>query len=302
MVFTMGIGEILKEARVAKNLSLDDVQEMTKIQKRYLVAIEQDDFHALPGRFYARAFIKEYAQAVGLDATEVLQGFDEDKIQTEEEQTVQYTRMERSRRARLEKSGSSIFSLLPSIIVIILVIGIIFVAWTLYQQALSKSDTEIEDHQESDEIIRNVDEPEQNEEKDIENNQKEADDQSETDSESDASTSEASFSVVETGTGNSPISELDFTYTGDQVEVTFDVHDRVYVDIKGASDKTYVASTLETNSENEAVDVSEEERIYFNIGNATGLTIKINGVELEYPVDPKEKVHQKLWVNLKQNE
>lgn len=300
MVLTMGIGEILREARVAKNLSLDDVQEMTKIQKRYLAAIEQDDFHALPGRFYARAFIKEYAQAVGLDPTEVLQDFDEDKIQTEEEQTVQYTRMERSRRTRPAKVGSSIFSLLPTIIVIILVIGIIFVAWTLYQQALSKSDTEIEGHQESDEIIRNVDEPGQEEETN-ENDPNE--DKGETDeSESDSGTSEASFSVVETGTGNSPTSEVDFTFTGDKAEVTFEVHDRVYVEVKGASEQTYVASTLEANTESESIDVSEEERIYFNVGNANGLTIKINDVELEYPIDPQETVHQKIWVNLKQNE
>ncbi|MEI3610860.1 helix-turn-helix domain-containing protein [Pseudogracilibacillus sp. SO30301A] len=297
----MEIGEILREARLAKNLSLDDVQEMTKIQKRYLAAIEQDEFHALPGRFYARAFIKEYAQAVGLDPTEVLQDFDEDKIQTEEEQTVQYTRMERSRRTRPSKVGSSIFSLLPTIIVIILVIGIIFVAWTLYQQAISKSDTEIEGHQESDEIIRNVDEPGKEEEETNENDPNE--EKGETDeSESDSSTSEASFSVVETGTGNSPTSEVDFTFTGNQAEVTFEVHDRVYVEAKGASEKTYVASTLEANTESESIDVSEEERIYFNVGNANGLTIKINGVELEYPIDPQETVHQKLWVNLKQNE
>src|SRR5690625_4357489 len=154
----MVIGEILKEEREAHNLTLDDIQEMTKIQKRYLIAIERDDFQALPGRFYARAFIKEYAQAVGLDPAVVLEGFDEDQIQTKEEETVQYTRLERSRRSRSGKS-SSLFSLLPSIIVIVLVIGIIFVAWTLYQKTLSNSDTEIEDHQENDEIIRNVDEP-----------------------------------------------------------------------------------------------------------------------------------------------
>src|SRR5690625_29978 len=136
MVLAMGIGETLREAREANHLSLDDIQERTKIQKRYLAAIEQDDFHALPGRFYARAFIKEYAQAVGLDANEILEGFDEENIQTEEEETVQYTRLERSKRSRTQKS-SSIFSMLPTIIVIILVIGIIFVAWTLYQQTLS---------------------------------------------------------------------------------------------------------------------------------------------------------------------
>ncbi len=295
----MGIGEILKEARVENNLSLDDIQEITKIQKRYLVAIEHDDYHALPGRFYARAFIKEYAQAVGIDANEILQEFDEDKIQTEEEQTVQYTRMERSRRARPAKGGTSIFSLLPSVIVIILVIGIIFVAWMLYQQTLTGTDNEIEDHQENDEIIRNVDEPDKTEENAEEEENQVSDD---AEDENEQQSEESGFTVVETGTGSSPESELDFTYSGDQVEVTFEVEDSVYVDVKGGSDKTYLAATLEPNSNNEPIDVSDEERIFFNIGNATGLSVKINGVLLEYPVDVNERVHQKLWINLKNNE
>src|SRR5690625_4327405 len=154
----MEIGEQLKEAREEKGLTLDDIQATTKIQKRYLVAIEQDDYHALPGRFYARAFIKEYAQAVGLDAQELLTDFDEEKIQTEDEQTVQYTRMERTRRTKSSQGGSSFFSFLPTVIVIILVIGIIFVAWTLYQQTATNSNVDVDDHQENDEIIRSPDE------------------------------------------------------------------------------------------------------------------------------------------------
>src|SRR5699024_5480846 len=82
----------------------------TKIQKRYLVAIEQDDFNALPGKFYARAFIKEYAQAVGLDPDEVLQGFDESEIASEEPAT-QYTRMNRTNQAK-DSKGSSFLSFL----------------------------------------------------------------------------------------------------------------------------------------------------------------------------------------------
>lgn len=297
MVFTMGIGEILREAREARNLTLDDIQEITKIQKRYLVAIEQNDFHALPGRFYARAFIKEYAQAIGLDPAEVLQGFDEEQIQTNEEETVQYTRLERSRRTR-EGRSSSLFSMLPSIIVIILVIGIIFVAWTLYQQTLSTSDTEIEDQQENDEIIRSVDDGNEppEEEQDANDEDEESPDPSE---EEDTGEETGSFSVVD---GNSAVSELDFNHNSEHIEITFDVHEQVYIDIEGASGTTYLAATLDSNAESEAIDVSEEERVYFNIGNATGLTVYLNGVELEYPVDPNDRIHQKLWVNLNQSE
>ncbi|MFS0727909.1 RodZ domain-containing protein [Paenibacillus sp. 1P07SE] len=67
------LGTLLKEARQRKGYTLNDVQEMTKIRVRYLEAIEAGDYNVLPGSFYARAFIKNYAEAVGLDPDELLQ-------------------------------------------------------------------------------------------------------------------------------------------------------------------------------------------------------------------------------------
>ncbi|MCJ8010676.1 helix-turn-helix domain-containing protein [Paenibacillus sp. KQZ6P-2] len=68
------LGQQLKEARLQKGMSLDDVQEMTKIRKRYLEAIEAGDYKVLPGSFYVRAFIKTYAETVGLDPDLLLEG------------------------------------------------------------------------------------------------------------------------------------------------------------------------------------------------------------------------------------
>lgn len=67
------IGQKLREARIEKGYTLDDLQQITKIQKRYLIAIEEGNFDALPGSFYVRAFIKQYAQTVGLDNDALLQ-------------------------------------------------------------------------------------------------------------------------------------------------------------------------------------------------------------------------------------
>jgi len=297
-VIEMEIGEILKEARETKGLSLDDIQELTKIQKRYLVAIEQNDFHVLPGRFYARAFIKEYALAVDLDPNEVLQDFDEEKIELENEEIVQYSRLERSRRPKVAKS-SSIFSMLPSIIVIILVIGIIFVAWTLYQRTTLNNDVEVENPTETDEIIRNVEEPESeepigsNDENEGDEDESEQEDGEELDEESDEN-----FSVVEVGSGNSPTSTLAFHHSGDSVTVSLDANSETYVELRGDSGTTYYVGTLQPDSPVEEFDISDEERVYFNVGNASGLSIALNDVELEYPVNPQEIVHQKLWIEL----
>ncbi|EEJ42036.1 helix-turn-helix domain-containing protein [Leuconostoc mesenteroides] len=69
---TNQIGEQLKAARLEKQLSLDDIQEITKIQRRYLSAIEEKNLSVLPGDFYVRAFIRQYALAVGLHPDELL--------------------------------------------------------------------------------------------------------------------------------------------------------------------------------------------------------------------------------------
>ncbi|MEF3304900.1 helix-turn-helix domain-containing protein [Paenibacillus sp. GYB003] len=66
------LGQLLKKARLDKGISLDHLEEMTKIRKRYLEAIEEGDYKILPGSFYVRAFIKSYSESVGLDPNEVL--------------------------------------------------------------------------------------------------------------------------------------------------------------------------------------------------------------------------------------
>lgn len=70
------LGKTLKDARIAKGYTLDDLQQTTKIQKRYLIAIEDQNFDELPGDFYVRAFIKQYADMVDLDGAELLKQFD----------------------------------------------------------------------------------------------------------------------------------------------------------------------------------------------------------------------------------
>lgn len=66
------LGTLLKRARTERGMSLEQLQDITKIRKRYLEAIEEGDYGVLPGNFYARAFIKSYAEAVGLNPDEVV--------------------------------------------------------------------------------------------------------------------------------------------------------------------------------------------------------------------------------------
>lgn len=62
-----GVGTKLRDARTRRKLSLQDVEEETKIRARYLQALENEDWDQLPGDTYARAFIRTYGALLGLD-------------------------------------------------------------------------------------------------------------------------------------------------------------------------------------------------------------------------------------------
>jgi len=64
------MGAEFKRARLEKGLSLDNISQKTKINKKYLEAIENDQFDFLHEP-YVLVFIKAYAKALGLDVEEI---------------------------------------------------------------------------------------------------------------------------------------------------------------------------------------------------------------------------------------
>ncbi|MBD7983595.1 helix-turn-helix domain-containing protein [Sporosarcina sp. Sa2YVA2] len=133
-----GLGDRLKEARTKKGYSLDDLQSITKIQKRYLSGIENEDYSMMPGSFYVRAFIKQYSEAVGLDADEMLALYKESSKNSlvEEDSTQIVPPM--TRRSGL-KNNPRLNETIPKIIVALFIIVIIVVAWVLWQQSSSSN-------------------------------------------------------------------------------------------------------------------------------------------------------------------
>ena len=61
------IGRFLEQKRKERGLSLEDVEQATKIRKRYLTGLEREDYAMLPDAVYARGFLKTYANYLGLD-------------------------------------------------------------------------------------------------------------------------------------------------------------------------------------------------------------------------------------------
>lgn len=71
------LGDYLRQAREAKGISLQEVQEKTKIRQYYLEAIEDGNFEAIPGEVYQKGFIRNYAAVVGLDEQDVINRYNQ---------------------------------------------------------------------------------------------------------------------------------------------------------------------------------------------------------------------------------
>ncbi len=72
------VGDLLKNARIKQQLTLDQIASYSKISKRYLIAIEDNDFQQLPPAAFSKGFLHTYATLVGLDPKTVLAIFRRD--------------------------------------------------------------------------------------------------------------------------------------------------------------------------------------------------------------------------------
>ncbi len=77
------VGELLKTARLEKNITLDQIATYTKIRKKYLEAIEANDFGNLPSAAFTKGFLNTYSKIVGVNAQTVLAIFRRDFDQDE---------------------------------------------------------------------------------------------------------------------------------------------------------------------------------------------------------------------------
>lgn len=138
------VGQKLKDARIAKGLTLDDLQQTTKIQKRYLIAIEEGNYDALPGKFYVKAFARQYAETVGLNSNEIIQALDQElgmptSPEEQAEATSRVQKREELARPQDNSLSAKISKYLPTIIIVVVVVAILgtvyAVAWGNHEKA-----------------------------------------------------------------------------------------------------------------------------------------------------------------------
>lgn len=295
------VGEKLKEARKAKGYTLDDLQQMTKIQKRYLIAVEEGNLDVLPGKFYARAFIKQYADTVGLNGEELLKEHTEYIPEAKDEE---YTQKVKSTQTRSKaKQGGFIQTVqesLPTILIVLLVLAImvaIYLAWTQNAGPADDGNNSMinDGGTEEVEVDNNEDaeDPDQTEEP-VEDENEQEDTEEEPDEEEEPEAEQAV--ELDNTTGNSTTFTVSGTHPDEQtIALIAEGGDTwVSITIDGSMVDQALLADGETLQASFGSDVSQIDLV---VGNATVTAVELNGENVNFPEEAAGAVRQDLHFN-----
>lgn len=286
------LGNRLKEAREAKGLSLDDLQEVTKIQKRYLVGIEEGNYEMMPGKFYVRAFIKQYCEAVGLDSEEIFEQYKSNVPVTHQEELPELSRVQT--RKTVSASQSKIIDMIPKILVGVVVIGVAVLIYVWMSNAMGDSKNEqAEDTKQSENVGFNESEEfsKEKEPKETDTNKEAAKPNEEEKDEPIAEEVEQELKVINSSGKNSTY-ELKNT---EAFTVKLVSSGEPWVGITNGNGGYLYQGTLKVDEEKE-LDVKDESVVILNLGRAQDVEIYVNNEKLEYAISPTEVLSQKITI------
>jgi transcriptional regulator with XRE-family HTH domain len=134
------IGRRLRAARRRKGLEVEDVERALCIRARHLRALEAENFDELPAVAYARAFLREYADYVGLKGEELVRALDE-RFRLDEpiEETADFELAERSVWLYAERLARLLPVSLGALLTAIVIAALGLAAWQLSRQPQSPS-------------------------------------------------------------------------------------------------------------------------------------------------------------------
>lgn len=313
------LGQRLRQERESKGLSLEDLQKLTKIQKRYLLGIEEGNYEVMPGKFYVRAFIKQYCEAIGLDTDAIFEEYKSDIPSTQTEDMPQQLSRVRSRKEipQHTKGVSKAYDYLPTVLVVagVVVVGIII--WVIAQNIVSdKNKEQANQEAPNSEVQQSNTQEETNETTAKNDNSKSEDEQSAADKKEQekekaekekaakekAEKEKAEKEKKDSGkqeykevqkTGRSATYALSGT-DAFNLEVTSTQAD-TWLDVKNGKGNAFFSSILK-KGETKEFDLTKETEARVNIGYSPGVELKINGKAVDLPFDSSKQVRQVVTI------
>ncbi|MDR4173775.1 helix-turn-helix domain-containing protein [Bacillus nitratireducens] len=290
------LGQKLTEAREAKGLSIDQLHEITKIQKRHLVAIEEGNYNVLPGTFYARAFIKQYADAVGLNGEELLVEYQSTIPQSEKHDVPQVSTGQKTQETMQKSSSWPIADHMPKILIALLVIAFGVVVWFVIQALTGKDDRQVPNAQsEKIEVQKAKNSPldtKKDEEK-AEEPKKEEPKKEEPKKEEQKGQPAGENEIKLVGTDK--ITSTLEIHNNKALELEITTKDASYIGIKNEAGNDIFSGTLQAG-QTQKYDLSTAKEVNLNIGSAPNVEFKLNGQVVTFPLNPEENYHQKFLI------
>ncbi|MFZ4454218.1 helix-turn-helix domain-containing protein [Salibacterium aidingense] len=299
------LGEFLRTKREEQDISIERLQEMTKIQKRYLAAIEEGRYDSLPGAFYTRAFVKSYAEALRLNPEDVFETYGSELPQPKQQTTDLPSRAEKSK-PKVQKNRGRKPTVLPALLGILFLLVVAAGIYLVVQETDQgnpegsepdddpaiemDSNEEAGENESESEEGRDVPEQEKDEGKaEEEPDSGDSTEQNSSAGEEEEETEEAvQPEFVETTQGNRSVFDvsgaeemiIELELTGDAWLAVEDEEGSSLEDVSGLQ----AGDTVE-------MDLSGEDYVKINIGSSPNVIVRVNGEEVEYPID---SVHQHL--------
>jgi cytoskeletal protein RodZ len=281
------LGKLLKEKREEKGMSLEELQTATKIQKRYLAAIEEGNYDVLPGTFYARAFIKNYCEAVGLNYETIFDEYSHEIPQAVKETTTEFEPRSKRERSSVNEENSFLKRLIPILLIGVLIIAVLFFVWKFLlpdgnDQAKPGEDVKSVELDADDNKPKKKAEP-----------KKEAD-KEETKKEEPAEKEEAATPKLTKLQTTGKVTTYEMS-DGNELVIDLTASGPSYVGIKDETGKSHFDSQIK-EGETKSFDLTSAKEVTLNIGASHVTSIKINGEPFTYPVPPADLVHQKIVI------
>ena len=236
----MNIGKRLKEGRKEKGISLEEIASETKIRKKYLKALEQNDFDQISGQVYVKAFIRGYGDVVDIDTEPLIEEYQEYIKEQKEAEKLEEEK---------EKENESVFkdNYIKIIISLILIVSLALATYYIF---LADNSTDNTSTVSSQKIVSN------------EGDEKLASQNAENDelAENNSSTSDNDVNneIIENNNSSENMSSLENELNGDN-----NTNDETDVtDIENPSAKEQVN---ESNINNEEIEVVANERSWIQI-------------------------------------
>jgi cytoskeletal protein RodZ len=294
------LGARLKEARESKGYSLENLQEITKIQKRYLIGIEEGNYEMMPGKFYVRAFIKQYAEAVGLEPEELFDEYKNEIPVTHNEDLPEKLSRVQTRKTA-PQSSSKILDFLPMLLVALFVIGALVVAWIFLQDKLSNNDdmtsqSENNQHQVEEDVNQIVEDTTEGiSENSDDNSGKEKEEELEKEEEPEEiveETPKQTINAVNT-LGIKTTYELK---NAESFNIEIEASGDTWIEIYNSKDVALFKGLL-TAGQKQVTDLQQDPQAYIVVGDSTKTTIKVNGETVQYQIPPADEILQDIIIN-----